>query len=60
MSLLYLRLYLYKLYGVRNNEFNMKRLRRSQQGFIPLLLMVLLIVGALIVVAYLRVSRASN
>jgi len=43
---------------MRNNKHNMKKLMHAQQGFIPLLFMILLIVAAVIVVAYLRVQHA--
>lgn len=38
----------------------MKRKPLAQTGFIPMLIMILLIVGALIYVAYSRVLQAQN
>jgi hypothetical protein len=49
-----------KLKVVGNNELKMKKLMPNQQGFIPLLILVLLVVGAVIVIAYLRVQQASK
>jgi predicted transporter len=36
----------------------MKKLVPNQEGFIPMLLAILFVVGAIIVLAYLRVSSA--
>jgi len=36
----------------------MKKLVSNQDGFIPMLLAILFVVGAIIVIAYLRVSGA--
>lgn len=38
----------------------MKTLKHNQNGFIPLMILMLLVIGAVVVIAYLRVHNAGK
>ncbi len=49
-----------KILILRNNGVSMQKLKHNQQGLIPLLISILTVVGAIIVLAFLKVLHAQS